>query len=85
MKCMKNMTSAGAPPRGRNRSCDESESLQAPYLVWMVIFIVVPMLLVFLPLQTKSGQFTLENLAAVGSTPMCLSSFGLEPLLQLDS
>ncbi len=44
-----------------------SKALSAPYTVWMVIFIVVPMLLVgYFAFTDKSGQFTLENLLSVG-------------------
>ena len=39
----------------------------APYLVWMVAFIVVPLLIViWYALTTADGQFTLENLTSIG-------------------
>lgn len=45
----------------------KSKTASLPYIVWMVIFIVVPMLLVvFFAFTDKSGQFTLENIAKVG-------------------
>ncbi|MEA4911792.1 MAG: ABC transporter permease, partial [Oscillospiraceae bacterium] len=38
-----------------------------PYLVWMVIFIVVPLLLVgWYAFTDKQGSFTLENIAGIG-------------------
>lgn len=38
-----------------------------PYLVWMVIFTIIPMLLiVFFAFTTSEGQFTIENISAVG-------------------
>lgn len=45
----------------------KSKALSAPYTVWMVIFIVVPMLLVvWFAFTDKSGSFTLENILSVG-------------------
>ena len=45
----------------------KSKAASAPYLVWMVLFIVVPMLLVaYFAFTDSSGAFTLENLARVG-------------------
>ena len=39
----------------------------APYLVWMVIFIVVPLFIVIgYALTNADGAFTLENLATIG-------------------
>ncbi len=41
--------------------------LAAPYLVWMVVFIVVPLLMVaYFAFTDKDGQFTLENVANAG-------------------
>ena len=38
-----------------------------PYVVWMVLFVVVPMLMVvFFAFTDKSGNFTLQNLLGVG-------------------
>ena len=43
--------------------------LAGPYLVWMVGFIVIPLLLiVYYGLTDKSGAFTLENVLSI-STP----------------
>lgn len=45
----------------------KSKLLAAPYTVWTVIFIVVPMLLVvWFAFTDKSGNFTLENVLSVG-------------------
>ncbi|MBQ8297301.1 MAG: ABC transporter permease [Ruminococcus sp.] len=41
--------------------------LSAPYLVWMVIFIVVPLLMVaYFAFTNESGGFTMENISNVG-------------------
>lgn len=45
----------------------KSKVLSAPYTVWMVIFIIIPMLLVvWFAFTDKSGNFTLENILSVG-------------------
>ena len=45
----------------------KSKVAAVPYVIWMVIFIVVPMLLVVIfALTDTSGNFTLDNLASVG-------------------
>lgn len=45
----------------------KSKLLAAPYTVWTVIFIVVPMLLVvWFAFTDKSGNFTLKNILSVG-------------------
>ena len=45
----------------------KSKAAALPYVVWMVIFIVVPMaLVVFFSFTDRSGHFTLENIANVG-------------------
>ena len=39
----------------------------APYLVWMVLFIVVPLgIVVWYALTNSDGQFTLANLTSIG-------------------
>lgn len=39
----------------------------APYLVWMVIFIAVPLLMVaYFAFTTDGGEFTLQNISDVG-------------------
>ena len=41
--------------------------LSLPYLIWMVIFIVVPLLMVaFFAFTTEDGSFTIENVSDVG-------------------
>ena len=45
----------------------KSKTAAAPYLVWMVVFILVPMVLVvFFAFTDQSGAFTLKNIAGVG-------------------
>ena len=46
----------------------KSKAPAAPYLVWMVLFIVLPLLMVlYFAVTDKSGNFTLANLAGLGS------------------
>ena len=43
------------------------KAVAAPYLVWMAIFIVVPLgLIVLFAFTDSSGAFTLDNIAQVG-------------------
>jgi spermidine/putrescine transport system permease protein len=45
----------------------KNQKLAAPYLVWMVLFTVVPLLIVvYYALTDGSGRFTLENLTLIG-------------------
>ena len=45
----------------------KSKTASAPYLVWMGIFIIVPMILVgYFAFTDQHGAFTLKNLAEVG-------------------
>lgn len=45
----------------------KNKAAAAPYTVWMVIFIIVPMLLVgYFAFTDKSGSFTLDNILKVG-------------------
>lgn len=45
----------------------KSKLLTAPYSVWMVLFIIVPMILVaYFSLTNKEGEFTLDNIVRVG-------------------
>lgn len=50
-----------------------------PYVIWMVIFIAVPIaLIVFFALTDSSGQFTIENIAQAGEyMPVLLRSIKL--------
>ena len=42
----------------------------APYLVWMVLFIVVPLgIVVWYALTNSDGQVTLANLTSIGRRP----------------
>ena len=44
-----------------------SRLIAAPYIVWSVIFIVVPLIIMFyFALTNESGVFTLANLASIG-------------------
>ena len=44
----------------------KSKACAAPYLVWMVAFIVAPLLMViYFAFTDKSGKFTLENLSGL--------------------
>ena len=59
--------------------------LSAPYLVWAVAFIILPLLMVvYYGLTDKTGAFTLENFLAMGS-PEHLKALGLSLLLSLIS
>lgn len=41
--------------------------ISAPYILWMIIFIIVPLAMVaYFAFTTSSGDFTLDNLKAVG-------------------
>lgn len=45
----------------------KNKSTSVPYLTWMMIFVVVPVLLVaFLAFTNRSGEFTFENILNVG-------------------
>ena len=45
----------------------KAKTASAPYLVWMAIFIIVPMaLVVIFAFTDQAGRFTLQNLAGVG-------------------
>ena len=53
--------------------------LTAPYIVWMLIFTIIPLaLVVYFSLTTIDGHFTLQNLKDIGEyTPVFLSSIKL--------
>ena len=43
------------------------KAFSAPYLVWMIVFIVVPLLMVvYFAFTTDNGEFTLEYISDVG-------------------
>lgn len=57
----------------------KSKASSYPYLIWMAIFIIVPLaMIVFFAFTNSDGQFTLENLAGLGKyTPIVLRSLKL--------
>ena len=57
----------------------KSKASSYPYLVWMAIFIIVPLaMVVYFAFTNTAGQFTLENLAGLGKyTPVLLRSLKL--------
>ena len=64
----------------------KTKSLAAPYLVWMILFTVVPLGIVVWYALTDSvtGAFTLSNLARVGTyTPIFIKSVWLAMLLAI--
>lgn len=59
--------------------------ISAPYLVWTVGFIIIPLLMVvYYGLTDKTGAFTLENLTAI-STPEHIKALLLSLVLSLIS
>ena len=52
-----------------------------PYVIWMVIFTVVPLLLVAaFAITDSSGAYTLENISAVGEyTPVLMAPARIAP------
>ena len=57
----------------------KSKASSYPYLVWMAIFIIVPLaMVVYFAFTNTAGQFTLENLDGLGKyTPVLLRSLKL--------
>lgn len=57
----------------------KSKYASFPYLIWMAIFIIVPLgLIVFFAVTDSSGHFTLENLSGLGKyTPVLARSLWL--------
>ena len=47
----------------------KSKLLSAPYIVWMILFTLIPLCIVFYYALTDSitGEFTLANLASMGT------------------
>ncbi|MBR0173312.1 MAG: ABC transporter permease [Lachnospiraceae bacterium] len=67
----------------RNRRA--SAAMASPYVAWMAIFIVVPLLMVFyFGLTDRTGAFTLSNISAI-SAPAYLKSLTLAMRLSLIS
>lgn len=57
--------------------------LSAPYLIWSVAFIIIPLLMVvYYGLTDKSGAFTLKNFTAI-TQPEHMKALGLSLLLSL--
>lgn len=55
------------PKAERRHSALKLKSVSLPYLVWMIIFIIVPTaLVVIFAFTDKNGNFTLQNIQAVG-------------------
>lgn len=45
----------------------KNKAIAAPYLIWMIIFILIPLLLViYFAFTDRNGQFTLSNLTSLG-------------------
>ncbi len=58
----------------------KSKSLAAPYLVWMVLFTVIPLAIVayYAFTDSQTGQFTLENVSNIGNyMPILIKSIWL--------
>lgn len=57
----------------------KSKASSYPYLLWMAIFIIVPLAMIaFFAFTNSDGQFTMENLAGLGKyTPVLLRSLKL--------
>ena len=47
-----------------------------PYIVWMLIFILAPMLLIVWYAFSKGGSFTLDNLRIALSDPIYMQVLG---------
>ncbi len=44
----------------------KTKALATPYIVWMMVFIIVPLLLViYFAFTTKNGEFTIENITSM--------------------
>ena len=54
----------------------KNKAVSTPYLVWSAFFVIVPLgLVAYYALTSKTGQFTLDNLARVGQyAPVIMSS-----------
>lgn len=63
----------------------KSKNASLPYIVWSVLFVVVPLVMVAVfALTDKSGQFTIDNIAKVSSyTPVFVRSIWLSILATL--
>ncbi len=63
------MTSSTSPMRRRKKAMKSKQRLlAAPYLVWMLIFTVVPLaIVVYYAFTTRTGQFTTANLSTMAT------------------
>ncbi len=63
------MTSSTSPMRRRKKAMKSKQRLlAAPYLVWMLIFTVVPLaIVVYYAFTTRTGQFSTENLSTMAT------------------
>ena len=66
----------------KNNLKNRKHLIASPYVVWMLIFTVIPLsLVVFFSFTTIDGKFTFENLKNIGEyTPVFLSSIKLSAI-----
>jgi len=66
----------------RKPSNNKKKYLSAIYILWMLVFTIIPLgLVVYFSLTTIDGKFTLENLKNIGEyTPVFLSSIKLSAI-----
>ncbi|MBQ6380907.1 MAG: ABC transporter permease [Clostridia bacterium] len=66
----------------RKHSKNKKKYLSAIYILWMLVFTIIPLgLVVYFSLTTIDGKFTLENLKNIGEyTPVFLSSIKLSAI-----
>lgn len=61
----------------------KNEWLAIPYTIWAIIFILIPLVMIFYyGLVNRNGDFTLENIAAI-TEPEHIKALGLSMLLSL--
>lgn len=63
----------------KNKKTNRRKFLAAPYILWMAVFIVIPLaLVIYFTLTDTNGSFTFNNLKNIGEyTPVFLSSIKL--------
>ena len=66
----------------RNKAKTTKKLLAAPYILWMLLFTVIPLaLVIYFSLTTTDGKFTFDNLKNIGEyTPIFLSSIKLSAI-----
>ena len=64
------------------KKTNKKKYLAAPYIVWMIVFTIIPMaLVIYFSLTTIDGKFTFDNLKNIGEyTPVFLSSIKLSAI-----